>query len=233
MDQVFSLASRYFVALLSALFLAGCFQLESEMKVQPSGAASVQAAFGVPLQFLMFMPRDERRRFCTPEQMREMEGITRDIEIQTERQVRGKRIFCIFKARADHVSKFIDAMRKGKQQEKDPRLREMPLPLRQNPDGTYSVVLDFNLLDKGKGAEKKDPLAAALLGDSLLSFSLSAPHIEDVQGGKVENGTVNFSVRLAELLLMQPKPVFRVRFWCRREGAWYDPFGWFSGRKTC
>ena len=226
-----SSATRHFLIALGAFFLTGCLQIEGEMKVARSGAASMQAAIGIPREVLMFMPASERRKLCTLEQMREIQEIAGDIEIQVEKRVRGRHVFCIVQANADHISKFIEAQEKSKRKEQDPRFADIPDALRQNPDGTYSIVMDFNRMNKEmKGA---DALTAALVGDSVMRFSLTAPHIDAVQGGKVENGKVTFSIRMAELLLMQPKPVFRVRFWCRRESSWYDPFGWFGTQKTC
>ncbi len=223
---------RSLVSIAAALFLVGCLRMEGEMRVQPSGAAWARASIGLPLRIMAFMPPGERRKFCTPEQLKEKGDILGDVNVRLQRRVQGKFVYCDVSTNVRHVSELIDMWKRAQALEKDPQLRKVPAPLRRNDDGTYSIVMDFNALNSKPSSGLEAGLATAMLGDATLSFDFSAPHMEQVEGATLENGKVKVRLPLAQLLLANPKPVIRIRFWCRREGPWYDVFGWFS-RKTC
>lgn len=221
------------IAMISApLLLAGCLRVESSMQVQPSGAARAQTSIGLPARIMALMPPRERRKFCTPEQLKELGDIVGDAKVQLQRRVEGKFVYCDIATEVRHVSELIDMWKRAQVLEKDPRLRKMSAPLRRNDDGTYTIVMDFSEMETGSASGLDMRLATALLGDATLAFDFSAPHIEKVEGARLENGMVKVRMSLAQLLLANPKPVIRIRFWCRLEGPWYDFFGWFS-KKTC
>lgn len=223
---------RSVIMVSAAFFLAGCLRMEGEMRVQPSGAVQARASIGLPMRVMAFMPPGERSMFCTAEQLKEKGGILGDAAVRLQRRVQGRFVYCDVSTDARHVSELIDMWKRAQALEKGPRLRNAPAPLRRNDDGTYSIVIDFNALDSKPSSGPNVGLATAMLGDATLSFDFSAPHIENVEGATLENGKVKVRLSLAQLLLANPKPVIRIRFWCRREGPWYDLFGWFS-RKTC